>query len=1056
MTSTASRSMLFFGPLLLLALAYQSHANSAAAGGDGRVELSILQEPQKESAKKFFEEAERLRQGGSAESLQNALAKYDRALLLYRAAGDHKGEAEALNCIASIYSTLGDTGKALEEYKQVLLAYRALGDRAGECNALDLMAIKYYWVGEMDSALDSVKQALALARTIGDQSLLARVLENTGFIYNKQGEKRKALVFFEEALPISQAIKDRPREASVFNRLGLIYYTWGETQKALDNYDKALSIDGELKDGFAEAATLHNVGQVYLSAGDKPKALEYFNRGITLSRSLGNTNIEADCLHDIGLTYEEMGRLQQALEAFNKSLEARRASGDRRGEAEALGSLGQIYEVLGEKQKALEFYEQALPIYRKYRYPRGVAATLLSIGYVHLSDGAFPKALDCANEALTAYREVGDRSGEAAALGLTAWSYFDKGEDRQKVIDLLSQELLIFHETDQLGSEAATLNDLGYMHSRSGDKEKALEFFNRALALQDKLREPETIGSICGSLMAIWKAAKKPGIAIIYGKKAVNAYQQIRANLMGLDKQLQRNFLVSREDTYRELADLLISEGRLPEAQQVLGFLKEEEYFQYVRRDSDEASLMSASIAFSASETELEKRFVDLSGRIAAIGAQRSALLAIKERTPEEEKHLAELEDQLEISNLGFQKFLDQLEVELKRNPRRGVDIATLRESQAFKDTLRDLDAIALFTVVGHNKYNVILVTPDFEKAYEYPITEAALNNKISRYDDVLRDPASNPLPPAQELYRILIGAELGRDIAQTKKQTILWSLDGSLRYLPMAALHDGQKYLVETYRNVVITLASRDHLKDRVSPKWQALGLGVAKESVLKSGTGDKHFPPLPGVREELRAIVRDESSSRRQQGVLLGKIMLDDEFTADALKSNLRLRANEQPYKVVHIASHFHFEAGDETKSYLLLGGDQILTVSQLKNMSQLFSRVELLALSACETATGGEKDGKEVEGFAVLAQRQGAEAIIASLWEVNDQSTSLLMQRFYKFHEAHPDMSKAEAMRQAQLSLLRGLQADPQSSGSTAAELIYAHPHFWAPFILIGNCR
>jgi CHAT domain-containing protein/Tfp pilus assembly protein PilF len=1055
MTSTASRSTLFSAALLLLALPYQSEARSAAPGSNERLEVSTPQQPQTESAKKLFEEAEKLRQGGSAEALQNALAKYDRAVLLYRAAGDRKGEVTALNCIASIYNALGDTSKELEEYKRVLLVYQALGDRAGECNTLDVLALTYYWVGEMDNALDSVKQALALARTIGDQSLLAQVLEDTGFIYNKRGEKPTALVFFEEALPISQAIKDRPREASVFNRLGLIYYTWGESQKALDNYDKALSIDRELKNRFAEASTLHNIGQVYLSGGDKPKALEYFNQSLTLSRALGDIGSEGACLHDMASTYEEMGQLQQALDSFNKSLEARRKSGDRRGEAETLGSIGQIYQVLGEKRKGLKFYEQALPIYRKYGYPRGVAATLLSIGYDHVSDGAFPKALDCASEALTAYRAAGDRSGEASALGLTGWIYFNTGEDRLKTVDLVTQELFIFHETKERGSEAATLNDLGYMYNRWGEKEKALEFFNRALALQDELREPETIGSICGSLMTIWKAAKKPGIAIIYGKKAVNAYQEIRANLVGLDRELQRNFLISREDTYRELADLLISEGRLPEAQQVLGFLKEEEYFQYVRRDSDEASLMSAPIAFSVSETELEKRFVEISGRIAVIGVQRSALLAIKDRTPEMEKQLAELENQLEIANQGFQKFLNQLEIELKRSPRSGVDAATLRESQAFKDTLRDLDAIALFTVVGHDKYNVILVTADFEKAYEFPITDADLNSKISKYDELLRDPASSPLPTAQELYRILIGPELGRDIAQTKKQTILWSLDGALRYLPMAALHDGQKYLVETYRNVVITLASRDHLKDQVSPKWQALGLGVAKGSQFK--LGNQVFSPLPGVREELRAIVRDENSSRQQKGVLLGKVMLDDQFTVEALKSNLRLRGNEQPYKVVHIASHFHFEPGDETKSFLLLGGDQILTVSQLKNMSQLFSRVELLTLSACETATGGEKDGKEVEGFAVLAQRQGAEAIIASLWKVSDPSTSLLMQRFYRFRDAHPDSSKAEAMRQAQLSLLRGTDAGLQTGGSAARpDLTYTHPHFWAPFILIGNCR
>jgi CHAT domain-containing protein len=496
------------------------------------------------------------------------------------------------------------------------------------------------------------------------------------------------------------------------------------------------------------------------------------------------------------------------------------------------------------------------------------------------------------------------------------------------------------------------------------------------------------------------------------------------------------------------LADLLISQGRLPEAQQVLGLLKEEEYFEFVRRDAEATSATGARISFTPAEADLEKRFSDIADHLGDIGAQRSALLALKDRTPEQEKRLSELETQLEIANQVFQKFLDQLEAEL-RNTKPGNNVATLRESQAFKDILRELDAIALYTIVGQEKYNIILITPDVEKAYEYKISETDLNKKIFAFREVLQNPNADPLPLAQELYRILVGPELARDIAQTGKQTVLWSLDGTLRYLPLAALHDGQKYLLESYRSVVITLASHDHLKDPVSPKWQVLGLGVSKGEVLKTESNAAlTFSPLPGVREELSGIVREETGGAGQKGVLFGKVMIDEDFTEDAMKTALRLRGNEQPFKLVHIASHFAFEPGDETKSFLLLGGGKTLTLAQLKSMSHIFSRVELLTLSACNTATGGEgAQGKEVEGFAVLAQRQGAQAIIASLWPVSDPSTSQLMQRFYRLRDEHPGMSKAEAMRQAQLALLR-----PEANSAAP----FAHPYYWAPFILIGNWR
>ncbi len=580
------------------------------------------------------------------------------------------------------------------------------------------------------------------------------------------------------------------------------------------------------------------------------------------------------------------------------------------------------------------------------------------------------------------------------------------------------------------------------------EKKRASEFLNQALALHRALGDSDGEATTLHNLMFAWED-RDSSLAIFFGKQAVNRYQQLRSNIKGLEKELQRSFLDSKEDSYRSLADLLISQGRLPEAEQVLALLKEEEYFDFVRRDPKAASLIGVRLTFTPAEAELEKRYSQITDRIAEIGAERGSLLDLKERTPDQEKRLSELEAKLEIANQVFQKFLDQLQTDLKRTPRNSNDVGILRESQALKDTLRELDAVALYTIVAQDKYHVILITPDVEKAYEYKISGKELNKKISAFREALQNPNSDPRTLGQDLYRILVGPELARDISQTRKQTVLWSLDGSLRYLPMAALYDGQKYLVENYRNVVITLASREHLKDSISPKWEVLGLGVSRGEVIKIESKDPLvFPPLTGVLEELSAVVNDPARKGINKGVLPGKVMLDDEFTLDAMKIALRLRGNEQPFKLVHIASHFKFEPGDETQSFLLLGNGKTLKLSELKNMSQIFSRVELLTLSACNTATGGSGQGKEVEGFAVLAQRQGAEAIIASLWPVSDPSTSRLMRQFYLLREEHPEISKAESMRQAQLSLLNPTQA--------SSERPYTHPYFWAPFILIGNWR
>ena len=208
----------------------------------------------------------------------------------------------------------------------------------------------------------------------------------------------------------------------------------------------------------------------------------------------------------------------------------------------------------------------------------------------------------------------------------------------------------------------------------------------------------------------------------------------------------------------------------------------------------------------------------------------------------------------------------------------------------------------------------------------------------------------------------------------------------------------------------------------------------------------------------------------------MLPGRIHLDEAFTDTALRTALHER-----YPVVHIASHFQLHPGDDTASFLLLGDGSHLPLAQLKTWPQPFQGVELLTLSACNTAVGSAGAvGTEVEGLAVLAQRQGAKAVVATLWAVADTSTQALMQTFYRLREGQPGLPKVEALRQAQLALLRGAGPSQAATpmGSTrglvvhestrsgpegtlppfvpAPQAPYAHPAYWAPFVLIGNWR
>jgi CHAT domain-containing protein len=287
---------------------------------------------------------------------------------------------------------------------------------------------------------------------------------------------------------------------------------------------------------------------------------------------------------------------------------------------------------------------------------------------------------------------------------------------------------------------------------------------------------------------------------------------------------------------------------------------------------------------------------------------------------------------------------------------------------------------------------------------------------------------------------------------------------------LPLAALWDGHQYFGQKYQNVLITLASRTRIGREVSATPNVLGLGVSEAQTARDTLGERNllFSSLPSVPFELASIVRSKQSPK---GVLPGESLLNAGFTKKALEEQLA-----KGYKVIHIASHFSLNPGDVSRSFLLLGDGSILTVKDLKNNPSLtLAGVELLTLSACDTAVAEcDSSGKEVDGFAYVAQERGAKSIIATLWPVADASTSLMMSEFYRLRKANPQMTKAEALQLAQKEMIEGKLQRPGTQAPARSGLRvgssdpdgptyaydpkkpYAHPYFWSPFVLIGNWR
>ncbi|MGI8502304.1 MAG: CHAT domain-containing protein, partial [Hassallia sp.] len=286
-----------------------------------------------------------------------------------------------------------------------------------------------------------------------------------------------------------------------------------------------------------------------------------------------------------------------------------------------------------------------------------------------------------------------------------------------------------------------------------------------------------------------------------------------------------------------------------------------------------------------------------------------------------------------------------------------------------------------------------------------------------------------------KKLYDWLI-KPLEGELRKNKIQNLVFALDRQVRYVPMSALYDGEKYLVERYNVSVVPSAALVDMKEKLPP-------GTQNVSILGLGLTNKvpGFDPLPNVQTELDGIVR--KSTTDSKGIFSGKEFFNQAFDFDTLRNNLR--GNQ----ILHIATHGEFVSGSADASYIVLGTGKKLPIPEITNLRDLYY-VHLVVLSACQTAVGEKgQDGVEINSISSKFLSQGTKAVIASLWLVNDESTSLLMQNFYgnlAKSTTQKHITKAEALHQAQLSLLyngKNLQAND-----------FSHPYYWAPFILIGN--
>jgi CHAT domain-containing protein/tetratricopeptide (TPR) repeat protein len=795
-------------------------------------------------------------------------------------------------------------------------------------------------------------------------------------------------------------------EGRAFNALGLLYEDKSNYEEAERHYTKALKCEQLTKDVQGEMATSLNLANVYVSLSRSEKAFPLFMRALEMASDLES---RAEILASIGSMYTELGDYASAVDWFHRALAISGPPVLPTTRAIALNSIGVAYTYMKFPKEAIPLQMEALKIWSNSGpgYDRDLGTVLNNLGTAHLALKDYKKAIDHFTRGLALRRKAGDRYGEAATLGNLGTAYADKQEPRV-----------------------------------------AVNYYLAALSLQRAVGDRSGEARTLANLMRCMSFLDQPSMAIFYGKEAVNIRQDIRNRLTAFTPNSLAAIRSSSSRGYRELASLLAIEGRLAEGQQVLNLLKDDEFFRFVRGDGLKQSARRADL--TPLESSLKKSFDGALSHTKELVQQAMAIEAKGFESPSSAAKLRAANVRVQQGSALFSALVRNLEKSARQGPKGASRLEVVRDSEALASTLARLPVgtVALYTVIGDQALTTVVVSRNATVARTVKVQSGLLYQRILDFREALQDPEKDPRPLGKYLYGLLV-APIEADLKLADAQTLMWSFDGPLRYIPVDALFDGKRYLIESYATCVFTVASLarlERLPERGTP-MNALALGVSKEH--------RNFPPMAGVPDELDGVLRAVPGTR----------LLDEQFTRDALLASLA-----DGYSVVHMASHFSFAPGGTlSDSYLLLGDGKTLSLAELGRMpSQLFTQVRMLTLSGCDTAIGSPgADGSEVEGLAVLAQRKGAEAVIAALWPVYDRSTTLLMEEFYKTLAADPLKSKLQSLRDAQISLLHGVSTGgvPSPVGSSSPvrsgqgfvkdpSKPFAHPYYWAPFVLMGN--
>ena len=902
--------------------------------------------------------------------------------------------------------------------------------------------------GEFLKSIEIFTQSIETTKKRNDNEKLCDTYIELGFLYWNVGDLSKSKVFFSKGLEIANefSFKQEKMKCEIALKIYNFYQEGkksrksGQFDESINNFQNAIKLAQEIESKEHEIKCMRQLSATFLRINDLQQFYSLNERALKIAQDINHRKEEGSCLNNIGIYHKKLDNYSKALSYYEEALKIAKLDNNKELMAERLNNIGIVYQELGFYGKSIEYLIKALNIDKQLGNDIFVSMDLNNIGETFRNKGIISNkkedlltALDYFEKCHKLILKTGDKRMEAMVLNNIGTVQSDL-KNYQEALKYFQLGLKKAEDINDVESMGMILNNIGIVYYNQEDYEESTKYYQRAINLALQIQGNQILWeAYLEQAKALSKqdklkqalASYKNSIAIIEDIRSQIKLEELKASYLGSD---------NRMEAYHNLIDLLIT---LHKSEEERGY--DQEAFDYLERAKARAFLDRLEISQLDISQGIDPRLLNKEKELMKDISKLYTKLYNSDFTSQEatqiHEELKEYEDKLESLKREI-RTLSPAYADLKY-----PEIITLEETQ--KELLDDQSAFFAYSIGKENSY-LFVITKNNLKIFPVPNREA-LQHQISEYLKTITDKDNNIFQLGYELYAALVKPGLTAEM-----KNLIFIPDDILHFLPFEALitHEKSKnWLIQDYQIAYIpSLSSYREILNRKNSNNE-----TPNKDIL--AFGDPSFGSLE-MEENGGDVFQDFFSSTAFNFSRLSysdyeiqKISsLFDEtktiiFTRESASEEELKNHNLEDYKIIHFATHSLIDDKRPARSSIVLTLDDEPSEDGFLQMREVYNlklNSELVVLSACQTGLGQLINGEGIEGLNRAFFYAGASSVLMSLWSVNDQASSQLMERFYS--HLRSSESSMNALRKTKLEMI--------SSG------VLSHPYYWAGFIVSGK--